>query len=127
MANYQGTTTSEGGKVTNVEEVQKIINKYTFGSEGELNVELNGEQIEIYGYEEPYAYTTPKDGDEIDFDTELFDAFMEEIAPYIKDYFVVSSCGSEKCRYIQAYAYVIKNNELHFVNLENEITKIITD
>lgn len=121
MANYYGTTVSDGGKVTNMEEVQKIIEKYKFGTEGELSVELNGDELNVYGYDEPYAYLVEDE----DYENEVFDNFLEEVAPYIVDTFIVQSCGNEKCRYISAYAYIVKDKKVVCTSLEEAINNKI--
>tara|TARA_R110000868_G_scaffold114344_4_gene306455 strand:- start:6957 stop:7340 length:384 start_codon:yes stop_codon:yes gene_type:complete len=124
MANYYATTTSNGGKINKRDhaKIQTIIDKYNFDSGDDcLSIEL-GEEINIYGYTSPYAY---KKEDE-DYDEEVFDEFLQELAPFIKTPLIISEVGSEKCRYVCAYAYVVKPNEkVVSVSLDDAINRIL--
>ena len=127
MANYYGTTVSSGGKIKKGSEsaIKEIIAKYTFGNEGELNVELSviDQSLQIWGYDSCYAYPKMEDG-ELDFDQETFDGFLNEISKYLEEPLIVSEVGSEKCRYVNACAYIVKpNKDCEFVSLEDEINK----
>lgn len=124
MANYYGTTVSRDGEVKkgkkNREAVEAIIAKYNFvGNDGEIEVSLSGDQIQIYGEEAVNAYKI----DDEDWENECFDEFLLELAPYLKTPLVVQEVGNEKCRYVCAFAWVVKPDakEVKFINIETAI------
>lgn len=125
MANYEPTTVSEGGEIKKGMEnkVLKIMEKYKFGC-GDLNVELN-KNIEIaclnvWGYESPCAYK-PFD---IDCENDVFCAFLDEIKNYLKTPLIISEIGHEKCRYVQAYALIVRPKRVVVcVSLQDAINK----
>lgn len=124
MANYNGTTVSEGGKIDAKDhaKIQEIIEKYNFDCGDDcLSIELNDE-ISIYGYTSACAY---KKEDE-DYDEECFDQFLQELAPFIKTPLIVSEAGNEKCRYVQGFAYILKpKGKLKSVSLQEAINKAL--
>lgn len=129
MANYYATTVSSGGKLKdkNEEKVKEIIANYTFGDgQGDLNVEietkLRGEKyIEVWGESATCAYRKEDIDQE---DGEVFDQFLKEVAPFLAEPLVVSEVGNEKCRYVQAYAYIAKpNGEVVSVSLSDLVEK----
>ena len=105
MANYYGTTVSSGGKIKKGSSVaiNKIIEKYTFGNEGELNVGVEDGRLQVWGYDSPYAYA--------ETDEETFDGFLNEVSKYLVEPLIIQEVGSEKCRYVTAFAYIVKPNK----------------
>jgi len=128
MANYYGTTTSEGGKVAkkNIAKVQELIDTYEFGNEGELNV-IVGDNLEIYGYDQLYArIRKDEDAEETDEDyDDKFEEFLTAVAPFVDTDFVVNEVGNEKCRYINAYAYVIHDHKVKYTSLDIAVSTLI--
>ena len=125
MANYYGTVVSRGGKIKkgSGEKIKEIIEKYDFGNDGELNVEVSDE-LQVWGYDSLYAY--PKDDEERD--CESFDTFLNEISQYLVEPLVISEVGNEKCKYVCAYAYIVKpNKKCVVVSLEDLIEKNLTN
>ena len=137
MANYYGTTVSRGGALKkgkkNREAVEAIIAKYNFvGNEGDENVGIgnslyfNGkgeDQVEIWGNDALSAYKIEDENQE----EEMFETFLLELAPYLKTALIVQEVGNEKCRYVCAFAWIVKPNakKVVFVNIENAIAKLI--
>lgn len=127
MANYYGTTVSSGGKLKkgSEEKVKEIISRYTFGH-GEadgLTVEIDGGVLHVYGYDSMVSYT--KD-DDPEHDAEVFDDFLNEVSKYLAEPLIVTEVGTEKCRYANAYAYVVKpNKNCVCVSLDEAINKIL--
>jgi len=125
MANYYGTTVSEGGKLkpASKEAVEAIIAKYNFG---ELNVRVSEEnELEVWGECSTEAYDIDdkeRDGGEI------FDQFLSEITPYLDETLIVSEVGNEKCRYVQAFAYIASpNKRVVCTSLDEAITNVINN
>lgn len=130
MANYYATTVSEGGKIAkkDIKKVEEIMAKYMFmGGDGDLTVEINGDELAIYGDCSASAYYPSKeDPTEADYDEEVMDVFLEEIAPFLKTPLVVKEVGNEKCRYVCAWAYVVRpNKKVVSVSLDEAVAKII--
>lgn len=125
MANYYATTVSEGGKIKEgkKEELQAIIDKYQFIAydDGDIIVEIEGDTLCIYGYGAMSVY---KKEDE-EFDDDCTDYFLGEVAQCIEDYMVISEVGNEKCRYVNAYAWVLKDGKVESVSLEGAVQQLL--
>jgi len=124
MANYYGTTVSEGGKLKKncEEEVNKIIAKYEFGDEGELTVGIQNGELHVWEVDSCYAYNI----DDEDRDEEVFDQFLEKISPFLVEPLIVSEVGSEKCCYVQAFAYIARpNKEVVSVSIWDAINRVL--
>lgn len=125
MANYYGTTVSEGGKLKkdSKPEVDKIIEKYAFGNESGLTVRVNEDnEIEIYGDDSTYAYLAEDE----DHDEDCMDDFLNELSPFIEETLIVKEVGNEKCRYVNAYAYVLEpNKKVESISLDEAITNLL--
>lgn len=125
MANYYGTTVSEGGKLKeeSKDAFNAIVEKYVFGNEDDLHIEINSEnQISIWGEDGAQAYRV---GDE-DHDADVMDDFLNELSPLIETPLIVKEVGNEKCRYVCAYAYVLIPNEtVVSVSLDEAIEKVL--
>jgi hypothetical protein len=137
MANYYGTTVSRGGELKagkkNREAVEAIIAKYSFqGNNGDASVAIGnssysnekGEmQVEVWGEDSISAYKIEDENCE----EECFETFLLELAPYLKTALIVQEVGNEKCRYVCAFAWIVKPNakKVQFVNIEDAIAKLI--
>lgn len=125
MANYYATTVSEGGKIKEgkKEELQAIIDKYQFIAydDGDIIVEIEGDTLCIYGYGAMSVYA--KDDEE--FEDDCTDTFLEEVAQCIDGHMVIKEVGNEKCRYVNAYAWVLKDGKVQSVSLEGAVQQLL--
>lgn len=129
MANYYGTTVSEGGKIKEGTEkkIEAIIEKYRFdGGDGEMTVGVSDGVLEVYGDCSCWAYLVA-DGDEADED--VFDSFLEEVMPFLAENLIVKEVGNEKCRYVNAYAYIVlpEQKKVLSVSLDEKIEETIKE
>lgn len=105
MANYYATTVSRGGKLKKgtARKVVELMEQYNFESSDDISVEVTRDHIEIYGNGGATAYAVTDEENEED----IMHEFLEKLAPYLAEPFIVSEVGNEKCRYVCAYAYVV--------------------
>lgn len=123
MANYYGTTASEGGKVSSVEAVNAVLKgwkeKYQLGAEGGVTVEVYDDAVSIYGEDDFYIYAKDEDG-EIEFD-DITEDVLKELCPFIETALVIKSVGNEKCRYVNAGAWIVTKDNVTYANLDDAI------
>ena len=130
MANYYGTTASNGGKVKEgkAEELQAYIEKWGFQGEDDLFVGVQGNFLHIYGGEDfapcPIITKEEAENDKNGYleEGEMWDdgdpeAFLEGLAPFLevqgegkdKNLIVVHTVGAEKCRFpLGACEYILR-------------------
>lgn len=111
MATLQATTASNRPQIDPdaVEEVEAIIAEYDFvGNFDRLTVgisepddENSKPHLELYGYASFDASkpTTDDDGSLVGYEYGHTEAFLERLAPYLKEQLVVETVGFEKCRF----------------------------
>jgi hypothetical protein len=125
MANYYATTVSEGGKIKEgkKEELQAIIDKYQFIAydDGDITVEIEGDTLCIYGYGAMSVY----EKDDEDYEDECTDVFLEQVAQCIDGHMVIKEVGNEKCCYVNAYAWVLKDGKVESVSLEGAVQQLL--
>jgi len=130
MANYYGTTASNGGKVKEgkEKELQAYIEKWGFQGEGDLTVGVQGNFLHIYGGEDfnPLPIVT-KEQAEANPDLEEGECnydeggdpegFLQGLAPFLEvqgkdkdeNLIVVHTVGAEKCRFpLGALEYILR-------------------
>lgn len=122
MANYYGTTVTDGGKVApeNVEKVRAIIAKWSrMGSEGEISAEVSDSgELAVWGFDDFYIYDTE---DEDSYD-DLTEHYLKELCPFIVEPLIIKSVGNEKCRYVGAGAWIVHQNGVEYASLDDAIT-----
>jgi hypothetical protein len=129
MANYYGTTVSSGGKLKegfDNAKLSEIVAKYAFGDgQGDLNVDYSNGELQIWG---DCATEAHLKADDLDDCGEVFDQFLEEITPFLAEPLIVSEVGNEKCRYVQAFAYIARPDKpVMSVSLDEAIRKAIEE
>lgn len=118
MANYYGTTVSEGGKIKEPEKVKEILaNWKQIGGDGEMTAEVEGDEIHIYGYDDFNIY----DYDAEDGDNDVTDASLKQLCPFIVEPLIIKSVGNEKCRYVGAGAYIVTAEGVYYASLDDAI------
>jgi len=120
MANYYGTTASNGGKIKKgmEKELQAYLDLWGFTGDGDMHTEIRGGFLHVYGYEDfdPRLLITKEQAeanedyeegefnDDADSDPE---AFLEGLAPFLEvqgedkaqNLIVIHTVGGEKCRF----------------------------
>lgn len=132
MANYYGTTASNGATIKKgkEKELQAYLDKWTWLGEGELKTEIRGNYLAIYGYDDfdPYLIVT-KEQAEANPDLEEGEAnwdeggdpegFLMGLAPFLEkqgkgkdeNLIVIQTVGNEKCRFpLGACEFVLRSD-----------------
>lgn len=127
MANYYATTVSRGGKLKkdfDIKKLEEIMSKYFFGDgEGDLCVAVRDSVLEVWGESLTYAYHKEDE----DRDEEVFHEFLEEICPFLAEPLIVSEVGNEKCRYVEAYAYIaFPSGKVVSVSLNGTVDELLS-
>jgi len=118
MANYYGTTVSEGGKIKDADKVREIVSKWRLANENDgMTVEVQGDQLHVYGYEDFYIYDHEQE-DEYD---DMTEHYLKELCPYIVEPLIIKSVGNEKCRYVGAGAWIVTDTEVMYASLDEAI------
>lgn len=117
MANYYGTTVSEGGEIEDVEAVRAIIAGWKqLGGEGELNAEIEESVLSVWGADDFYIY---------DFDDEedpdRTEESLKQLCPFMVTPLIIKSVGNEKYRYVGAGAWIVSKAGVEYANLDDAI------
>jgi len=120
MANYMGTTASNGAviKKGKEKELQAYLDKWTFLGEGDLKTEIRGNELAVYGYDDfdPYPIVTKEQAEanpdleegEADYDScGDPEGFLTGLVPFLEvqgkdkdaNLIVIQTAGAEKCRF----------------------------
>ncbi|MEI6313221.1 MAG: hypothetical protein WCO89_00015 [Syntrophus sp. (in: bacteria)] len=95
MADFYATTASNGAQIIPGKEadLQSILDCFFYG---DVTVAIEGGQLQIYGYE--WLDVRSKDKERDDDDSEILtEEFLEQIAVYLAEPFILQMIGAEKC------------------------------
>jgi len=132
MANYYGTTASNGGKIKKGKEkkLQAYLDLWGFTGDGDMNTEIRGQFLHVYGYEDfdPRLLVTKEQAEaneeleegaydwNADSDPE---EFLRGLTPFLKkqgkgkseNLIVIHTTGAEKCRFpLGAAEWILRPN-----------------
>lgn len=106
---FVATTASSGAKVTEVDEVERLIKRYRF-PEMTVGVDSGGNFF-LYGYDWFVAY----DKDDEHYEEELTEEFLEELKGFIKpgETLIIQSVGYEGCMFpLAAWQGIVTNESI---------------
>jgi hypothetical protein len=116
MADFIATTVCEPAIITDIEAVEKIMDKYEFSAE----VLLQHNLLYVYGYEWFNAWKYNAETDEVDYENDATDDFLKEVQPYIEDELQIQMIGHEKCRYIGAAQVTVTKEKIIWRTLSGD-------
>jgi hypothetical protein len=107
MANYYGTTASNGGVIKKGKEkaLEAYLEKWCWLGESDPTMEVQGSTLNIYGYDDFGVYPVGDDG-EADWDAgDDTEGFLKGLVPFLKvqgkdkdkNLIVIQTVGNEKC------------------------------
>ncbi len=115
MANYQGVTVSEGGKVrsSDIGKAKELIESWSV--QGDVTVEIGKKsgEVAVFGYDDFELAEDSEDGYENVTEEEL-----KKLSAFMESPLVIKCVGNEKCRYVAAYAWIVRSNRVDFVDLD---------
>ena len=136
MANYYGTTASNGGKIKKGKKkaLENYLKGWTCPAEFSDLIHIEGDTLQIYGEDDfnPCPIVTPErakedeylEVGEADYDMADAEGFLSGLAPFLepkggkgnKNLIVVQSVGNEKCRFpLGAGEWILRpNGEVEF-------------
>ena len=101
MANFEGTTASNGARIVEGKEVelQEIISRYGFGEcSCDIQNTAGGKELHIWGYDWLDIQHNDADYEDGGHDP-CGDEFYKLIAPFLTEPLVIQCIGAEKCRF----------------------------
>jgi hypothetical protein len=116
MADFIATTVCNPAIITDIEAVEKIMDKYEF----EAEVFLQNNLLYVYGYEWFTAFRYDDETDEVDYENDATLDFLKEVQPYIQDELIVQMIGHEKCRYIGAAQVTVTKDKITWRTLDGD-------
>jgi len=97
MASFRGITACNSAKVNDAGKVKDLMDLYVLTSD--VNWKLENGFFTIYGPDTPYVELADLGGDECQDDSDHFEDFLRELAPFLENPLIVQSIGNEKCTF----------------------------
>ena len=101
MANFEGTTASNGARIVEGKEaeLQEIISRYGFGEcSCDIQNTAGGKELHIWGYDWLDIQHTDADYEDGGHDP-CGEEFYQLIAPFLVEPLVIQCIGAENCRF----------------------------